>query len=173
MASKTALSKSKQGYGYMYVELSQIHEYLEEQGITYSQYVEVIDGNDYVMTVLKYPDGKTSEPLRGCRIMLQGLQDTKNPAQAYGAGITYARRYSLLMVLGLCTADDDAAACEKKSKKAVEIPEDVAGAIKELATGNKSKATLLNLVMAQLGLKGKKLDELSKEELVTIYTKLI
>ena len=171
--AKNTLSKSKQGYGYKYVDLAGIHEYLEEQGITYTQVVEVIDGNDYINTILHFADGTDSAPMRGCRIMLQGLQDTKNPAQAYGAGQTYARRYSLLMALGLCTEDDDAAACAKAKKKTIEYPADIPSAIKELCTTNASKKTMLPIVMGQLGLKGKKLDELTEEELKNLYSKLV
>ena len=47
----TTLAKKTQGYGYKYTELSEIHEWLESQGITYYQYIEPIDGSDYIYTV--------------------------------------------------------------------------------------------------------------------------
>ena len=44
-----------------------------------------------------------------------------NPIQAFGAAVTYARRYSLLAIYGLAAADDDADSLtieeDKKNKK--------------------------------------------------------
>ena len=73
----------------------------------YYQYIERIDGEDYVMTV-KIIDGKEQQPLRGCRVVNATLSGKSNPAQEQGSALTYARRYSLLMAFGLATDDDDA-----------------------------------------------------------------
>lgn len=100
------LSKNSQGYGYKYTDISQIHDWLEEQGYQYQQYIEVIDGNDYVVTI-PIMDGEEQPPLRGCRVVNAPLNGKSNPAQEQGAAITYARRYSLLMAFGLATTDDD------------------------------------------------------------------
>ena len=94
-------------YSYKYVDIAQIHEYLESIGASYYQYVERIDNDDYIMTV-KIIDGKESQPLRGARIVDAKLNGVINPAQEQGSAITYARRYSLLMAFGLATTDDDA-----------------------------------------------------------------
>lgn len=104
---KTTVSKNKQGYGYKYTDLAQIHEYLESINARYYQYIERIDTDDYIMTV-KIIDGKEGQPIRGCRVVQATLQGIKNPAQEQGSAITYARRYSLLMAFGLATEDDDA-----------------------------------------------------------------
>lgn len=107
--AKTTIKKNAQGYGYTYTDLAQIHNELEAQGITYYQYIDVVDGVDYIMTVIN--DGGVGEKRarRGCRIPEAKLSGKTNPAQEMGSAITYARRYSLLMALGWATTDDDAA----------------------------------------------------------------
>lgn len=105
--AKTTLKKNANGYNYKYTDLAEIHSYLETQGLEYYQYVEVIEGNDYVVTV-PIKDGIEQTPRRGCRVTQATLKGVNNPAQEQGSALTYARRYSLLMAFGLCTADDDA-----------------------------------------------------------------
>lgn len=109
---ETTVSKNKQGYGYKYTDLAQIHEYLESNNMRYYQYIERIDGEDYVMTV-KIVDEKEQQPLRGCRVVNATLSGKSNPAQEQGSALTYARRYSLLMAFGLATDDDDAESLTK------------------------------------------------------------
>lgn len=104
----TALKKNAAGYNYKYTDLAEIHSYLEERGWSYYQYTEVLDGNDYIVTV-PIIDGKEQPGRRGCRVTQATLKGVNNPAQEQGSAITYARRYSVLMAFGLCTTDDDAA----------------------------------------------------------------
>lgn len=113
--SKTTISKNSQGYGYKYTDLAEIHRYCEENNITYYQYVDVINDIDYIMTVLT-KDGKELPARRGSRITDAVLSGIKNPAQEQGSAITYARRYSLLMALGLATDDDDAQSLSRPAK---------------------------------------------------------
>ena len=114
----TTVTKNKQGYGYKYTDLSQIHDYLESIGMKYYQYIEAYEGNDYIYTVpIKImEDGSEKEypPRRGCRIIQATLSGKSNPAQENGSAITYARRYSLLMAFGLATEDDDAESLTRK-----------------------------------------------------------
>ena len=105
---KTTVSKNKEGYGYKYTDLAQIHEYLESINTRYYQLVDRIDGDDYIMTV-PIIDGKELPARRGVKIVDAVLNGIKNPAQEQGSATTYARRYSLLMAFGLATDDDDAA----------------------------------------------------------------
>ena len=121
----TTVSKSKQGYGYKYTDLAEIHNYLETIGMRYYQYIEPCGESDYIYTVpIKIMDDGTEKeyaPRRGCRIVNAPLSGKANPAQENGSAITYARRYSLLMAFGLATDDDDAESQTKKnsiSKKA-------------------------------------------------------
>lgn len=109
------LNKNAKGYNYKYTDLAEIHNYLESKGYSYYQFVDVIDGNDYVMTV-KIQDGKESAPIRGCRVVQATLQGNSNPAQEQGSALSYARRYSLLMAYGLCTSDDDAEMLSRRNK---------------------------------------------------------
>ena len=104
----TTLRKNAQGYGYKYTDLAEIHNFLESKGLSYYQYIEVIDGNDYIMTVKIDADGKESKPIRGCRVVQATLSGKNNPVQEQGASLTYCRRYSLLLAYGLATVDSDA-----------------------------------------------------------------
>lgn len=116
--AETNLQKNKDGYGYKYTDLAEVHEYLERNNMKYYQYIEIINGNDYIMTV-PIIDGKAQEPRRGVRVVNAVLSGIKNPAQEQGSAITYARRYSLLMAFGLATEDNDAQVQTRKNVKQV------------------------------------------------------
>ena len=105
----TRLTKRTEGYSYKYVELADINKYCEENGIRYWQEIDTCDINqkDYIVTYVD--DGNEVKAHRGCQIVEAVLQGIKNPVQEYGSSLTYCRRYSLLMALGLATEDDDAA----------------------------------------------------------------
>ena len=115
--AQTNLPKSKQGYGYKYTELSQINEYLESVGISYYQYVNTEDGDDFIYTV-PIINGEERTARRGCRVVNAPLSGKSNPAQEQGSAITYARRYSLLMAFGLATEDDDAESLTRPAQSA-------------------------------------------------------
>lgn len=110
---KTTVSKNKDGYGYKYTDLAQIHEYLEANNMRYYQYTDKIGDDDYIMTV-PIINGEEKPARRGVKIVDAVLNGIKNPAQEQGSATTYARRYSLLMAFGLATDDDDAASLTKK-----------------------------------------------------------
>lgn len=169
--AETTIRKNATGFGYKYTDIAEIHEYLESQGIRYYQYIEPVDGNDYVFTV-PIIDGKELAPRRGCRVITASLSGKTNPAQEQGSGITYARRYSLLMAFGLATTDDDAACMtEPKSGKVKSIP------------GYPSREIMLDIVRKHYpegsdnlkklldGWKIKSLDEISIEQLCAVYDK--
>lgn len=106
---KSTIAKKTEGYGYKYTELADINKYCEDNGIRYYQEVETseINQEDYIITYL-VRDGETTKH-RGCKIVDAVLSGIKNPVQEYGSSLTYCRRYSLLMALGLATEDDDGA----------------------------------------------------------------
>ena len=108
--NQTAEIPTKNGskYSYQYVDIAQIHEYLEENKMSYYQFIDRIDGDDYIMTVKINSKGEESTPLRGSRVVDATLFGNDNPAQKQGSALTYARRYSLLMAFGLATEDNDA-----------------------------------------------------------------
>ena len=102
------VSKNKDGYGYKYTDLSEIHRYLESINSRYIQKIERIEGDDYIFTKRCFDDKWEDEWLQGSRVVQATLSGIKNPAQENGSALTYARRYSVLMAYGLCTDDDDA-----------------------------------------------------------------
>jgi hypothetical protein len=118
---ETRVTKNASGGRYKYADMSQIHGWLEDNNITYYQYTERIEGDDYIYTV-PIIDGKELPPRRGCRIVDATLVGVNNPAQVQGSAITYARRYSLLMAFGLATEDDDAQSLTKKQEPKKEAP---------------------------------------------------
>lgn len=111
---ETTLTKNKNGYGYKYTDIAEIHRFLEENNITYVQKVERIDTEDYIFTKKCINGVYENEWLQGCRVVQATLTGIKNPAQEQGSALTYARRYSLLMAFGLATEDDDAASLTQK-----------------------------------------------------------
>lgn len=120
---KSTIAKKTEGYGYKYTELADINEYCEENNIRYYQEIETseINQKDYMITYLY--DSKIGELIRkarGCQIVEAVLQGIKNPVQEYGSSLTYCRRYSLLMALGLATEDDDAASLTIKKDATIE-----------------------------------------------------
>lgn len=117
--NKTTVAKTKEGYGYKYTDLAQIHEYLESINARYIQVIKRIDNDDYVMTKRCFNDEWEEEWLQGSKVVDAVLNGIKNPAQEQGSALTYARRYSLLMAFGLATEDDDAQSLskEKTTKK--------------------------------------------------------
>ena len=102
-------------YSYQYVDIAQIHEYLEANNMSYYQYIDRVDGDDYIMTV-KVINGEEKPALRGARVVDATLMGVNNPAQQQGSALTYARRYSLLMAFGLATEDDDAQSLSEKKE---------------------------------------------------------
>lgn len=119
-AKKTTstVKKTTNGYNYKYAELSAIHEELERQDITYYQYTEYcVEANaDYIYTVLII-NGEEQKPRRGCRVIYDE-GGKMSAAQQQGSGVTYCRRYSLLMALGWATEDDDGASAGKAPQNA-------------------------------------------------------
>lgn len=113
------IKKNAKGYGYNYTDLAEITKLLDENGISYYQYIEPKDGADYIYTVITDENG-IEKTVPGCRVVEAKLSGKDNPVQAYGASLTYCRRYSLLMAFGLATTDDDAEGFTRKKITAKE-----------------------------------------------------
>lgn len=116
----TKVAKNKEGYGYKYTDLAQIHEYLESINARYIQKIERIEGEDYIFTKRCFNKEWENEWIQGCKIVDAVLSGIKNPAQEQGSALTYARRYSLLMAFGLATEDDDAQSLTMPSISTIE-----------------------------------------------------
>lgn len=155
----TNLPKNKSGFNYKYTELSQIHEYLEANGMSYYQYIMTEDGNDYVYTV-PVINGEEKPARRGCRIIQVAPGGKANEAQAQGSGITYARRYSLLMAFGLATEDDDGESLTRQPQQNAQKPQQAQQKpVEEVVTG-RDVETLIALFRSK---------EISEEYVLKLY----
>ena len=163
--NQTAEVKTKSGgnYSYKYVDIAQIHEYLEENNMRYYQYIDRIDNDDYIMTV-KIIDGKEQPAIRGARVVDATLIGVNNPAQQQGSALTYARRYSLLMAFGLATEDDDAQSLS--TDKVVYATEKQLDLIKKIYQENK-----MELKEIMEGYNKTKIEELTLKEASDIIAK--
>jgi len=103
---------------------------LNNNGIVLLQPLVNIEGKNFVKTVLMHESGEVFESLA------EIFCNKQNDAQAYGSGISYARRYSLSSICGIGSEDDDAQkAVQPKPNATVEILE---------------KAKLANATIAQI-----------------------
>lgn len=132
-------TKSGKKYSYQYVDISQIHEYLEQIKAKYVQQIKRIEGDDYVMTKRCFGDKWEEEWLQGCRVVQAVLFGNDNPAQEQGSALTYARRYSLLMAFGLATEDNDAKEINVRSEPEITTKEDAEKYIVNFGTKHKGK----------------------------------
>ena len=103
--SKVVKNQS-QGHGYKYASLA---DFAKQGENVPPMRVEVVfnpvTGEMYEFE--QYLDDK-GEWQRGARIVSPGENARMNDAQAYGAALTYARRYTTAMATGAVTDDDDA-----------------------------------------------------------------
>ena len=96
--------------------LSAVVPALNNNGIVLLQPLVNIDGKNYVKTVLMHESGETFESIA------EIFCKNQNDAQAYGSGITYARRYALSSICGIGSEDDDAQkAVQPKPQATAEI----------------------------------------------------
>ena len=142
--AETNLRKNKNGYGYKYTDLAEIHNYLEENNSRYRQKVERIDGDDYIFTKRTINDVEEDEWIQGCRVVQATISVKSNPAQEQGSALTYARRYSLLMAFGLATEDDDAQSLTRPKKEVT--TEEVEWQVNEKVSDIEAK-TIYSLLM--------------------------
>ena len=146
--SQTAEIPTKNGnkYSYQYIDIAQIHDYLESINSKYIQCIKRIENDDYIMTKRCFNNKWEDEWLQGCRVVQATLMGNNNPAQEQGSALTYARRYSLLMAFGLATDDDDAQSLtlnliktkEDAEKKIVNLGKYNGKTLKEIKETNES-----------------------------------
>ena len=104
--------KTKAGatYSYKFITLAQIHDWLDDNGLSYEATINRVDDREYMFITKIDKDGNKSEPMQGSRIPAFGSNDVTKLTelmQDYGSVLAMARRYSLMMVYGLAPADDD------------------------------------------------------------------
>jgi hypothetical protein len=89
---------------------------LHKNGFSVVQMGELVEGQWALLTILLHESG---EQLRGHVPLL----NTKGDMQGLGSAITYARRYGLAAIVGVCPEDDDGNAASEKPKAApVAVP---------------------------------------------------
>jgi ERF superfamily len=99
-------------YSYRYADLAAVlgvvRPVLAAHGLGLTQWPTVEDGDAVVTTTIWHTSGQwlAAPPLR---------LPAGDTAQQVGSAISYARRYTLLAVLGMATEDDDGAAASRQS----------------------------------------------------------
>jgi ERF superfamily len=98
-----------------YADLNAIREAvlpaLNAQGISVIQPTCVLEGKNYVETVLLHESGEFISSLT------EIVVDKVNDAQRHGSGLSYARRYALQSITNIGAEDDDAQAAVGKPSK--------------------------------------------------------
>jgi len=101
-------------YDYKYADLAAVIDLIKEplnnHDIVFLQSLDTINAQAVVETVLMHTSGEffsSKTPVYGA---------SQNP-QAFGSGVSYAKRYALLALLGLPTEDDDGNKAGKEPKK--------------------------------------------------------
>lgn len=122
---KNQTAKVGEKYSYKYVDIAQIHDYLESINARYIQKIERIETDDYIMTKRCFDNKWEDEWIQGCKVVDATLYGVDNPAQQQGSALTYARRYSLLMAFGLATEDDDAQSLSKPKEEKKATPKQI------------------------------------------------
>lgn len=114
--SQSEMSNAKKGsnnpfFKSKYADINSIREaalpVLNSHGITVIQPTCVVDGINYVETILLHESGEYISSLT------QIVVDKVTDAQKHGSGLSYARRYALQSIVCLGAEDDDANAAVK------------------------------------------------------------
>ena len=110
--------KNRQGHNYKYADLEMvfdaIREGLEKHDLLLVQQGEVINGLDYIRTIIVSKSGDEVD------FGVTPIKSIKPDAQSFGSGLTYARRYAIAMALGLTAEDDDDGALSSQPISEVE-----------------------------------------------------
>jgi len=112
------ISKTTKGYGYMYAALDSVADairpVLQECDLMYMQFFKG-DNSKFVTRVIHVPSGQ----MRDTELEISKLDASAgkmNSLQALGATITYIRRYTLMLALGLITEEDTDGTVESKQE---------------------------------------------------------
>lgn len=109
-------SKDKKGYGYNYADLSNVLEIarplMAKNGLSLAQFPTLEEGRVCVESILMH---KSGQYMSSRMDIPYAVAQKQSEAQAVGAVITYARRYSVGAILGITQTDADA--CPKDIEK--------------------------------------------------------
>lgn len=109
--------------GTKYADLSAVWEACREQLVTNDLTVVQFPGEmvDNRMTMTTQLSHATGEWMRGTL----SIPLSKVDAQGYGSAVTYARRYALAAVVGVCPEDDDGNAASQRGPQRQEQPQTI------------------------------------------------
>lgn len=143
MTQSSKIIKGKTaGYSHKYASLKD----LVEQGVDIPKTrIKLIDGIEY----LEYYDKELNEWELGARVVIP--QDQKRSAsQNYGAGLSYARRYTTYM--SQCVATDDEKAIEESDNKNQKEPKEPLATAQQVEIITKNNKWLID-ELKNLGIK--------------------
>lgn len=102
MSDKQLVGNLSSGYNYKYASLADI----AKQGFKIPKMkIQTHTANEFMTDYVYYYDEDLKEWIQGARVVIPEMK-SGNKAQMYGAAVTYARRFTTLMALGLATDDD-------------------------------------------------------------------
>ena len=93
----------------------------------------IVNGQPVEYVEAQMPLGNAFEWVRGARVVIPS-GNKMNEAQAYGAALTYARRYTALMLLGIACDDDNKIEVHSKEESDAQILVNVEKELKDLYT---------------------------------------
>lgn len=141
MSEKNVVANRSKAYGYNYASLGDI----AAQGFTIPKMkTGTEDGREYVYCY----DTDLKEWVRQAEIVIPNMK-SMNEAQRYGSALTYARRYSVLMQLGLVCDDDKKLEAEAPKSEIFDEPikglKDLADEFRKLYTAEEQERILKGL----------------------------
>lgn len=128
-------------YSYNYAPLDEIHNVIREPmagaGLAYRQFLVTMGEQWMMRTVVVHRSGEWL----GCDYPIYAGQQ-QGAAQAFASGVTYARRYGLMLALGIVAEDDDDANVADGQPATINGQDRAAGRSGEAAAhGNGTAAT--------------------------------
>lgn len=136
--------------------IAHVRPILNKHGLALFQPVKPAEGGVCVRTVIAHTSGETYSD--------DGLflPAAKHDPQGYGSALSYAKRYGLLSMLGVATADDDGAAALQGLE--TEKREAAANAALAAARLSPKQAQIITSIMAKAGHANPDLDDKLEED---------
>ena len=90
----------KSTYSSLPAVMESCKDVLAKNNLSIVQSVSILDGKNVLITTLGHASGQWMRSISPIVV-------TKNDAQGFGTGMSYARRYALAAIVGIVTDDDD------------------------------------------------------------------